>query len=219
MSTAPATFGSRLKAEREGRGITLRSIAVSTKIKESLLADLERDNLSKWPHGIFGRAFVREYAASIGLPSEPVVAEFVALYGEEQGTVREKRVPVEAASALRLTLADDVRPPLAVARRVASGAVEMCAVVGAAQALAWATGFNFWTMCGTTSLAYYGMTSACWDRTPLSRWLQRDRQGIASREASAPTDAHGVLDRLVRRAGLETYRPGTAADAVDAAGS
>ena len=66
MDTAFDSFGRRLRSERERRGIVLESIAASTKIKASLLADLERGDLSNWPRGIFRRAFVREYAASVG---------------------------------------------------------------------------------------------------------------------------------------------------------
>ena len=75
-------FGPSLKAERDRRGITLQAIADSTKISISLLAALERNDMSRWPNGIFRRAFVREYVAALGLPPEPLVAEFVRLFPE-----------------------------------------------------------------------------------------------------------------------------------------
>jgi hypothetical protein len=199
MNTAPHSFGSRLKTERERRGIALKSIAASTKIKESLLVDLERDDLSKWPQGIFRRAFVREYAASIGLPPDLVVAEFVALFAEEQRAAP-RHVAPEPAAELRLTLADGGGAPIAsIATRVAGATVEMCALLGAVQVLAWATGFNFWTVCATASLAYYGLAAACWDRTPVSLWLQKDRVHAAAEDASAPARSHAVLGLLVQR--------------------
>jgi transcriptional regulator with XRE-family HTH domain len=214
MSTAN-TFGNRLKAERERSGISLETIAASTKIKRSLLADLERGDVSKWPQGIFGRAFVREYAASVGLAPEPVVAEFVQLFGDRHDAAGERHSAPEPAGELRLTLAGTGRPSLqTLAVRAASAAVEACAIVGAAEVLTWSTGSNFWTVCATTSMAYYGLAAACWDRTPLSRWLQHDRRRI---EDATRTDSPGMLDMLVQRARIEPYTPGTTAEAVDVA--
>ena len=74
------SFGSRLRYERERRQIALRSIAESTKIGIALLDGLERDDVSRWPSGIFRKSFVRSYAAAIGLDPEPVVREFVERY-------------------------------------------------------------------------------------------------------------------------------------------
>jgi transcriptional regulator with XRE-family HTH domain len=80
---AQQMFGPRLKAERERKGITLKSIAESRKIKESLLAALERNDLSKWPQGIFRRAHFCDYVSEIGLPSAPLLAEFLLLFPDD----------------------------------------------------------------------------------------------------------------------------------------
>ncbi len=48
------SFGTRLRHERERRQIALASIAENSKISVSLLEDLERDDVSRWPSGIFG---------------------------------------------------------------------------------------------------------------------------------------------------------------------
>ena len=74
------TLGTRLRRQRQHRQITLATIADQTKIKVSLLENLERDNVTQWPSGIFRRAFVRSYAKAIGLDPEAVVREFVALH-------------------------------------------------------------------------------------------------------------------------------------------
>jgi cytoskeletal protein RodZ len=71
-----SAFGPRLRHERERRQITLKSIAEDTKISRSLLEALERDDVSRWPTGIFRRAFVRSYAEAIGLNADEVVREF-----------------------------------------------------------------------------------------------------------------------------------------------
>jgi len=71
------SFGSRLRYERERRQIALKSIAESTKIGITLLEGLERDDVSRWPSGIFRKSFVRSYAVAVGLDAESVVREFV----------------------------------------------------------------------------------------------------------------------------------------------
>ena len=56
------TFGPRLRAERERRGISLDTIASVTKVGAELWDGLERNDFSRWPSGIFARAFIRDYA-------------------------------------------------------------------------------------------------------------------------------------------------------------
>ena len=72
--------GRRLRYERERRQINLRSIAETTKIGVPLLEGLERDDVSRWPGGIFRKSFIRSYAEAIGLDPDPVVREFVNLF-------------------------------------------------------------------------------------------------------------------------------------------
>ena len=74
------SFGSRLRYERERRQIALKSIAESTKIAITLLEGLERDDVSRWPSGIFRKSFIRSYAEAIGLKPDSVVREFVERY-------------------------------------------------------------------------------------------------------------------------------------------
>lgn len=78
--TDPRSFGSWLQRERERRGITLRSIADRTKIGAALLEGLERGDVSRWPGGIYRRAFVRGYADAVGLDADLVVANFERVF-------------------------------------------------------------------------------------------------------------------------------------------
>ena len=73
------SLGARLRQQRERQQIALASIAEQTKISPALLEGLERDDLSRWPTGIFRRAFVRAYAHAIGLEPDSVVREFLEL--------------------------------------------------------------------------------------------------------------------------------------------
>src|SRR5918997_5871855 len=76
----PDSFGARLRRQREQQNIPLVTIAEQTKIKASLLEALERDDVSRWPSGIFRRAYVRAYAHAIGLSPDEVVREFLERY-------------------------------------------------------------------------------------------------------------------------------------------
>jgi transcriptional regulator with XRE-family HTH domain len=76
----PHSFGARLRQERERQHVALATITEQTKIKQSLLAALERDDVSHWPSGIFRRAYIRAYAHAIGLDPDVIVREFLQVY-------------------------------------------------------------------------------------------------------------------------------------------
>ena len=76
-------FGGKLRQAREGRGISLRQVAATTKISVAALEALERNDVSKLPGGIFSRAFVRSYAAEVELDPERTVREFLDRFDSE----------------------------------------------------------------------------------------------------------------------------------------
>jgi cytoskeletal protein RodZ len=82
----PGDFGSRLREARERRGITLRQIANATKISVGVLDALERNDISRLPGGIFGRAFVRSYAVEVGLEPEATIRDFMATFPNDSVT-------------------------------------------------------------------------------------------------------------------------------------
>src|SRR5687768_2248072 len=108
------SFGARLRAERERRQISIASIADNTKILGALLEGLENNDVSRWPSGFYRRAFIRAYAAAIGLDPARVVREFVERFpeAEEQlplpAVVQEPTITSGLAGTplLRLSLAD-----------------------------------------------------------------------------------------------------------------
>jgi hypothetical protein len=69
-----------MRQRRERQQIALITIAEQTKISLSLLEALERDDVSRWPSGIFRRAFIRAYAHAIGVEADVAVAEFLELH-------------------------------------------------------------------------------------------------------------------------------------------
>jgi transcriptional regulator with XRE-family HTH domain len=70
------SLGVYLRAERERRGLTLRAISETTKVSLPLLEGLEADDITRWPGGIFRRAFVRSYAEAVGLDPDAVFRRF-----------------------------------------------------------------------------------------------------------------------------------------------
>jgi len=161
------TFGLMLRRERERRHISLASISANTTINLSLFEGLERDDVSRWPSGIFRRSFVRAYAGAIGLDPDETVQQFVARFpdpGETaepfaaKATIEADRLAV--SNGLRLTL-DDMPTPFTagpvlsrVRQRWAAIACDVAVVVSIAIAMSLVLNV-FWMPLGLSSIAYY----------------------------------------------------------------
>jgi len=161
------TFGSRLRAERERRGISLDSIAEKTKIKRSFLESLERGDFSKWPAGtVFRRAYVRDYAAAIGLAPESVVVDFIRLCPVDDE-------PTVAPSPLTITFdtPSSWHSRLA-APRARGAAIDAGGLFALGAILALLTGSSVWAASGTLAFVYYPATYALWGRSIASRYLE-----------------------------------------------
>lgn len=97
------TFGVRLRTQREKKSVALSDISSKTKIKLSLLEAIERDDLTHWPHGLFGRAYLRAYAQAIGLDPEPLMREFLAMHPDppDEFEIAERSRPTGLSGAIR----------------------------------------------------------------------------------------------------------------------
>ena len=95
VAEAKPDFGTRMKRQREERGVSLRRIADATKISVSALEALERNDISRLPGGIFSRAFVRSYAIEIGLDPEKTVRDFLVQFPHDSVTVGSPHAPQE----------------------------------------------------------------------------------------------------------------------------
>jgi hypothetical protein len=106
---ADESFGAGLRRERERRQIALSSIAANTKIGLALLEALERDDVSRWPSGIFRRAFIRAYAEGAGLDPVAITQQFLERYPDatDDAPPQQAPTPRPATAPLRLTLGDD----------------------------------------------------------------------------------------------------------------
>jgi Helix-turn-helix domain len=100
-----ATFGEKLRQQREQRGITLDAISKTTKISTRLLRALEDERFDQLPGGVFNKGFVRAYARLVGLDEEEILGEYHAalresLIQEEKILYDGKKRGAKALSAL-----------------------------------------------------------------------------------------------------------------------
>ena len=191
--TQQAAFGAELRRTRERRGLTLDVIAEQTKVGAAHFAGLERGDLSRWPSGIFRRAFVRSYALAVGLDAEATLGRFLALFPDPADEAR--RAPAPAADqpaqgtpaelaavqigendAPGLRLALEHRPPMThpvapVARRVAAGLLDVSVAVMPAALVALAGGVHlFWPVVACVAMAGHLTCYASLGTTP-GAWL------------------------------------------------
>ena len=83
--TLQETFTTRLRCCRERNHLSLEQLARATRIKRDMLDALERNDLGRWPCGVYARAWIRAYACAVGLDPIDTVDEFCRLYPHEIG--------------------------------------------------------------------------------------------------------------------------------------
>jgi transcriptional regulator with XRE-family HTH domain len=178
MTTRPVAFGSRLRHHREQRGISLRSVADTTKIAHPLLQALERGDVSQWPQGIYRAGFIRAYAAAVGLPPGETALEFAQAFDElEPSRELSPAAPEAPASSLRLTLAS-ITSGTSASQRTRVAALDVCVVTAAGLLVSAAGGFTPSLAIACCALVYYGGSTIWQGRTPIAAWLDAD--GVAS---------------------------------------
>jgi hypothetical protein len=191
------TFGPRLRSERERRGISIETIASVTKVGAELWEGLERNDFSRWPTGIFARAFIRDYALAVGLDPDEVIDEFCRLF--PIGDRRADRL-IKAHGELighSVSLEPAMIPPegdrraagrqqkeQARARRIRLAPRTVAAGVDTVNALALATGISvvlntgFWTTAGAIGLGYYAISTIALGTTPGTRAVDAMRKRV-----------------------------------------
>jgi hypothetical protein len=196
MVSERRAFGERLKRRRERAGVTLAKISQNTKVPVALFTGLEAGDCSRWPTGLFARAYVRSYAEAIGLNGDETVEEFVAVFGaigHAEG-VEAPPAPNSKTPPLRLSMAEEPVEPAAIARRAGLAATEL--LIGALiTALAY-VGFqtNLWTTVGLV-LTYFTLGRLISD-DPLLYWIfkraRRQPQPTPLPSESESPDVSGV---------------------------
>ena len=170
------TFGPRLRSERERRGISIETIAAVTKVGADLWIGLERNDFSKWPSGIFARAFIRDYAKAIGIDGDELVDEFCRLFpqgdrraarliqaqaeiiGHVPSAVEDPAMVPRAGdrrSVARVRKAESRARRLRLAPRAVAAAVDVLCTVSLALIGPAVGGAGFWASVGVTAVLYY----------------------------------------------------------------
>ena len=93
------TVGERLQEARVQANLTLRDVSDQTRIPRWILADIERDDLSRIPGGIFTRGYLTSFARTVGLDGDSVWAHHQA--ETRMCTVEAEPKPAAAATTDR----------------------------------------------------------------------------------------------------------------------
>jgi hypothetical protein len=205
------TFGPRLRRERERRGISIETIAAVTKVGADLWIGLERNDFSKWPTGIFARAFVRDYARAIGLDADDLVDEFCRLF--PQGDRRAARL-IKAQAAIIGHDGAIVEDPALIPRggdrrasarerkaaararrirlapRAVAASVDIACTFGLALIGPAVGAVGFWTSVGVTAVIYYSASTVLSGATLGSHAVEYLRQRMPTLFAVRDQRAH-----------------------------
>ncbi|HET9360919.1 MAG TPA: helix-turn-helix domain-containing protein [Vicinamibacterales bacterium] len=162
-------FCEELRAARESRGVSLLRIAEVTKVSESLFAELERGHLSRWPTGIYRRAFFREYAVHVGLPAESTLSEFIRLFPEDRDsdTSRDALVP----GPLRLTMPRPTWRQLSTIY-FQTAVLDLVIVLLGSGALSWLTAVGPWISIAIVALGYHATGTIVLGCSPVAWWAR-----------------------------------------------
>jgi transcriptional regulator with XRE-family HTH domain len=124
MSSERDAFGPNLRRLRMQRGISIYEIVTSTNVNAALWEGLERNDLSRWPTGIYARSYVRSYAKAVGVDPESTVDEFCRWF--PQGDRRAEttiRVQAQIVGHQNLVWSDEVPPKVMAQGNRRGGAV------------------------------------------------------------------------------------------------
>jgi transcriptional regulator with XRE-family HTH domain len=175
-------LGAWLRRERERAGVSLETIAARTKVARTLLEGLERNDVSRWPNGIFRRAFVRGYASQIGLDPDYAVALFIRAFDGSQSaspvldraTARAAVSAGRAEPSLRLTLAPEVSRWQEALARLGAATTDLMAPITLALPSGLLGGLSlFWIVLAVVAVLYLTVGTLVLGTTPGLWMMQR----------------------------------------------
>jgi len=187
---APEAFGPNLRRLRLQKGISLETISTRTNVSVDLWQAMESNDFSRWPTGVAARAYIRDYAAILGLDRDDTVDEFcrVTSHGDRRGY----RLLRETATLLGhdLVFRDDLPPDVAAGDRRAPSAandgreisawwfanlprfiavVDLVVVIAVSAAIAGALRLNAWATLAVSALLYHTVSLAVLGCSPVVR--------------------------------------------------
>ncbi len=178
---SPQEFCRALKSVRERKGITLDEIAAATKVPASLFDGLERNDLHRWPKGLFRRSFFRDYVRMIGLPVAETCDEFSRLFPDQEGGALAicATGPDEGNQlSVRLVLdAGWTGPRAAILPRVLAAFVD-CGVILVTAFAAWMwAGMDLWQAAAVAALVYFSIGTAAIGESP-AKWAMSKQLSV-----------------------------------------
>ena len=152
-------FGERLRRQRRHKNLSLTEIATTTKVGASHFAALERGDCSRWPGGVYNRAFIRAYAKAVGLDPDETAAEFAEYFDSvpapQPGELAQEQVEPLSRPPLRLGIEPDpYESEKRMARIVALIIVDLAAVLALAATGMLFTSASFWICLASASIGY-----------------------------------------------------------------
>lgn len=82
VTAAHEGFGAVLRREREALGISLGDMATLSRLSVDQIRALESEDVEKLPLPVYTRAFIRDVAKQLEIDCRPLVADYVARFGE-----------------------------------------------------------------------------------------------------------------------------------------
>lgn len=188
-------FGGGLRDARESAGLTIEEIARQTKVGASQVRALERNDLSRWPGGIFRRGFVRTYAEMVGLDPDETVTAFVQAFPEsEVTTLSEPHASIPRGDpSLRLMLAEDPPSWRPILTRMGAAATDLMATIVLAAPSGVLGGVTlFWVVLAVVAVLYLTVGTLVLGMTPGTWMMQRASSGP---RPSRTTDGLRLVER------------------------
>ena len=194
-----------LKATRERKGISLSQIADATKIPASLFAGLERNDLRRWPKGLFRRSFFRDYARAIGVPIAETCEEFARLFPDDSSVkaidaAAESTDVDQQGSCVRMafdTTWHGHRDPIGL--RLMTATLDVLAVGLLTLLLMWTKSLTLSSSAAIAALAYFSLSTLIFGES-AAKWAvaKRGAMGgalghLSARVASAGNSLSGVF--------------------------
>ena len=193
MTAEQRAFGERLRRQRRQRDLTLTEIAASTKVGASHYAALERGDCSRWPGGVYNRAFVRAYAKAVGLDPDETAADFAECFESTPAPLSiDEMASADRDSTSRPPLRLGMEPdPYETERRLVRIAalliLDLLAVVTLAATGVLFTAASFWICLACASIGYQ-MASRVVRSVPRQSALN-GRQSTAAAHVENPETA------------------------------
>lgn len=75
------SIGDTLAAEREQAGLTVAQVSQQTRIRETIIRNIEHDDFTACGGDFYARGHIRSIARASGADPEPLIREYDALYG------------------------------------------------------------------------------------------------------------------------------------------